>query len=272
LSQVQSRLELLSREHRAFLWRKLHSLAGVVPVGVFLMAHLWTNARALGGQQGFEAAVSSGSRLPYRAVVEVVGLGLPLLVHASLGLSILLGMRQNLRRYPTTRNAMYVAQRVSGVVAFAFIAYHLWHLRLQVALGKLDQADFFPTLCGSLSSTVGPGLPLVAVAYLVGVAAAVFHFANGLYGFCFSWGITGSRRAARLAAGVFGLVGVVLFVVGANTVIYFATGTRLLFSAPTDPVDAPAVSCRDLRAGAGEAAAPGSTAVIRRPTAPGAAR
>jgi hypothetical protein len=85
---------------------------------------------------------------------------------------------------------------------------------------------------------------LNAVIYLVGIAAAVFHLTNGLYGFCFSWGITLSRRATRLASAAFGLFGLALFVLGANTVIYFATGSRLLLSVDGHPhAGPPAVGC-----------------------------
>ena len=49
-------------------------------------------------------------------------------------------------------------------------------------------------------------------------------FANGLWGFCFSWGITVSRRSQRLAASAFGLVGLAVFFLGLNTVVHFATG------------------------------------------------
>ena len=38
------------------------------------------------------------------------------------------------------------------------------------------------------------GVPWAATGYLVGLAAAVFHFANGLSGFAISWGITGDPR------------------------------------------------------------------------------
>jgi succinate dehydrogenase / fumarate reductase cytochrome b subunit len=71
----------------------------------------------------------------------------------------------------------------------------------------------------------------MAVGYLIGIAACVFHFSNGLYGFCFSWGITRSRRGTRLSSLLFGSLGVVLFALAAAIVIYFATGSRLLFAA-----------------------------------------
>ena len=35
---------------REFLWRRLHSLLGVVPVGLFLVFHLSLNFTAIGGE------------------------------------------------------------------------------------------------------------------------------------------------------------------------------------------------------------------------------
>lgn len=211
---------------RGFVLRKLHSLSGVVPLGLFVVLHLYTNAQALSGRRSFEDAVRTRSELPYAPVLELVFIGLPLLFHALYGIKLSLSARPNVGRYSTTRNWMYLLQRISGVLTLAFVAYHLWQFRLQVALGNMARGDLFPELCAQLSSTTW-NVPFVAMAYLVGVAATVFHFTNGLYGFCFSWGITISERASRAASGAFGVVGVVLFVLGANTVIYFATGSAL---------------------------------------------
>ena len=248
MSQTESRAQLSSKDRRAFAWRKLHSLTGVLPVGAYLLFHLGTNAKALQGRQAYAEAVAEIDRLPYLVVLEVLLIGVPLLLHALIGLKITLGARSNVSRYPTTRNWMYLLQRVSGVVTLGFIAYHVYVLRVQVALGKMDKADFFDELCSSMSGTMGPGIPVVALVYLLGVAAAVLHLSNGLHGFCFSWGITRSRRAARLAAGVFGLLGLALFVLGANTVIYFATGTRLEWPTRSSASDPPPLTCRDVNA------------------------
>jgi succinate dehydrogenase/fumarate reductase cytochrome b subunit len=126
---------------------------------------------------------------------------------------------------------MYTLQRVTGIIAFLFISFHLWEYWGQKMIGKLQPEDFYPTLCANMSSFV-KGVPVVALVYLIGIAAAVFHFANGLWGFCFSWGITVSRRSQRLGAAVFSLVGIAVFLMGANTAIYFATGSRFaLFGA-----------------------------------------
>lgn len=243
LSQEESSAHVAHRERRAFVLRKLFSLSGVVPIGAFLVAHLWTYSKALSGRHAFEDALRRAS--PYMTVLEVLLVWLPLLFHTLYGLKITLEARSNAGRYPYSRNWMFVLQRVTGILALLFIGYHFWHFRLKILTGDLAHEDVFPELCASLSSTGPGGVPYVALAYLVGVAVSAFHLANGLHGFCFSWGITVSRRATRVAAAAFGVFGIVLFALGANTVIYFATGSRIVLSTDRPgPNEQPPVTCQ----------------------------
>ena len=224
MSDPAATKSLFDKSRRPFLLRKLHSLTGVVPVGGFMVFHLWTNAKALQGQQRFDEAVADISHMPYLPLLEA-GILLPLLFHAGYGVFLALQAKSNVGRYTYSRNWMYTLQRVTGLMAFAFIAFHLWEYWGQKTFGHMTADQFYPTLCESMAGTTA-GVPLVALIYIVGIAASTFHFANGLWGFCFSWGITLSRRAQRMSATVFGILGVVLFLLGANTAIYFATGSR----------------------------------------------
>jgi len=211
---------------RAFLLRKLHSLSGVIPVGVFLVEHLWTNAKALGGERPFAEAVREIQALPMLPVIEIAGIFVPLAFHALYGVVLAFSAAPNAMRYTYTRNWMYVLQRVTGGIAFVFVAWHLWEYRVHKWLFGLRAEDFYGTISAHLSSTTW-GLPLLAVFYLVGITAAVFHFANGLWGFGASWGITLTRRAQQRSAWACAALGVGLFVIGASTVIGFATGSRV---------------------------------------------
>lgn len=222
------------RHRRAFLLRKLHSLTGALPVGGFLLVHLWTNAKALGGQARFDEAVTEISEIPYLPIVEIFLILLPLAFHAIYGVKLTLEARYNAGRYPFSRNWMYTLQRVTGVVAFAFIGFHLYEYWWPKMTGEMAPRDFYPALASNLSST-WKGVPLRALFYVVGIGASVFHFANGLWGFCFSWGVTISRRSQRLSAVAFGIFGFILFLLGANTAIYFATGARFAAFAPEAP-------------------------------------
>ena len=216
---------LVGAGERAFLLRKLHSLSGVVPVGAFLIVHLWTNARLLAGRGSFDEGVRHIQELPGLPLVEVFGILLPLAFHAGYGVKLALEARPNVGRYPYARNWTYVAQRATGLVALAFVLYHLWELRIQKALGKLAATGFYDTLAAHLSSTWS-GVPLVAIAYLVGVGASVFHLANGVWGFAASWGLVVSRSAQRSLAVACALFGFALFAIGAQTALALATGAN----------------------------------------------
>ncbi|WP_437305996.1 succinate dehydrogenase [Sorangium sp. So ce388] len=271
MSEATPARSLSSQSRRSFLLRKLHSLTGALPVGGFLLFHFWTNAKALQGQERFDAAVSEISHMPYLPVLEIGLVVLPLAFHAIYGVKLALEGRPNVGRYTYSRNWMYTMQRVTGLLAFAFISLHLWQYWAQKWLGRMAPEDFYPRLCASMSSTVG-GVPVMALVYIFGIAASVFHFANGLWGFCFSWGVTVSRRAQRTAAVVFGLVGLVIFALGANTVVYFATGAP--FPGTPSPAAEGARTCADIasstgaRASTGAAGAAGAAGVSPEPLAP----
>jgi len=247
VSEPATATSFFDKSRRPFLLRKLHSLTGVVPVGGFLLFHLWTNALALQGQARFDEAVAGINHMPYVALLEWGVILAPLAFHALYGVKLALEGKPNVGHYTFSRNWMYTLQRVTGIIAFAFIGYHLWEYWGQKTLGRMAPEQFYPALCANMSSTV-KGVPVVALVYILGIAASVFHFANGLWGFCFSWGITVSRRAQRMSATAFGLAGLLVFLLGANTAIYFATGARipLPFAAATGPEKGALRSCADI--------------------------
>lgn len=235
MSETSSAVSLFDKSRRPFLLRKLHSLSGVIPVGGFLCFHLWENARALQGQEQFDEAVSGIGHMPYVTALEAVIL-LPLFFHALFGLKLVFDPKYNVGRFTYSRNWMYTLQRITGVLALVFIAGHLWEYRIQKARNELAPEQFFQTLCSHMSWTVG-NVPVIGLAYILGIAACAFHFANGLWGFCFSWGITVSRRSQQLSATAFGVLGIILFILGANTAIYFTTGAGILQSRPVGASD-----------------------------------
>ncbi len=195
-------------------------------MGVFLVSHLWTNARALAGQRAFDGAVRDINHLPFLPLIEIFGIFLPLGFHAIYGVKLAMESRPNVVRYPFARNWLHTLQRVTGLVALAFIAWHLWEFRIAKLLGKMTADAFYPTLAEHLSSTTA-GIPLSAIVYLIGIAASVVHFTNGLSTFALGWGICVSRRSQRTLGVFLSLAGLVVFLIGADTALFFATGMRL---------------------------------------------
>jgi succinate dehydrogenase/fumarate reductase cytochrome b subunit (b558 family) len=207
-------------------WRRLHSMTGIVPVGAFLLVHLWTNSRALAGAGAYGDHWSATATTPLFVLLEVVLLHVPLAYHALYGLALIVKSAPRAAG-PDKAGSSQLLDRASSVGAFVFIVYHVWQFRISVALGTIRHSDFFPVLCDTLSSTTYLGIPFAASLYLVGLAATSYHLAHGLAGLPSTWGIRLSGRMGRWALGVSVAVGVIAFLVGARTVLYFATGSKL---------------------------------------------
>src|SRR5699024_12130374 len=63
--------------------------------------------------------------------------------------------------------------------------------------------------------------PLWLVFYIVGILATVYHFANGLWSFMITWGITQSDKAQKYMGYASLLVFVVVSVIGIQAILAF---------------------------------------------------
>jgi succinate dehydrogenase cytochrome b subunit len=207
-------LAVAEQDH--FLLRKLHSLTGIVPLGIFFVEHMVANFTAVGpqGPAEFNRTVAFLRGLPFVVLLEVFGILVPLLFHGVLGMWISFEGRINVVQYPAARNWMYVLQRVSGALTLVFVVFHLLHFRFHSFEKPFEQIAF-EQVALRLSS------PAWLAAYVVGVAATAFHLGNGLPLFAISWGITITPRS-RSAMNVAGAaVGLVLFVMGLLSALAF---------------------------------------------------
>jgi succinate dehydrogenase / fumarate reductase cytochrome b subunit len=199
----------VAQDHKEFWFRRLHTLAGVVPVGLFLIEHLLTNSTAIQGPQAFNDAVTWIQHLPFLPFIEFLFIFLPLVYHGIYGMYVAFTSGYNAGQYGWFRNWMFVLQRISGVITFVFIIYHLWTTRFS---GQAPTFDLVKTIVAN---------PLGFWFMVIGVVAAVFHFANGLWSFCIHWGITVGPRAQRVAAYAFGIFFFVLSGIGVDALLAF---------------------------------------------------
>ena len=208
--------------------RRLFSLSGVLPLGIFFVAHLWTNAHALSGDASFTIAQQRTAAIPGLFMLELLFVFAPLALHAAYG-TWLTVTRRALPGPSVYSPAVRTMMRVTGVVALAFVAFHLVELRIPMATEGMRASELHTALSARLSTTTWT-MPLRAMFYMVGLAAVAFHFAAGLWGYCVSrsWSHLASARARVSAAIGFGAIGLTLFVVGADVVTLFATGARLI--------------------------------------------
>jgi succinate dehydrogenase / fumarate reductase cytochrome b subunit len=179
---------------RGSLGRRLHSLSGVVPVGAFLVLHLYANTAARRGADAYNAMARRLHETPLLLAVEVLAIAAPLFFHGIYGLFLIAeGEPKTARPATAARRALTAAQRATGVGLFAFVLLHLWTARL-VQIRDHESLDLFRLMQAVLAS------PWLRAAYVVGLLAATFHFSAGLWTFAETWGLAATARSRRIAA------------------------------------------------------------------------
>lgn len=241
---MSTETSFMDRHH--YLLRRLHSLTGIVPIGLFLIAHLTTNATIVWGainkraadplraadgivqvgdagevlarQVGtFQHEVTYINNLPFLVLIEWT-LWISIAFHAVLGLVYATTGRGNTGSYKYQSNVRYSLQRLTGYVGLLFIVYHIGTLRwgwtfLQPNGEPWTHTHASSTLAAALRGDAGAwsiGGVFVALLYFAGITSLVFHFANGLWTAAITWGLTITEKAQRRWGVVCAVIGFVL--------------------------------------------------------------
>lgn len=123
-----------------FVWRRLHSIAGIFLV-IFLIFHLLTNSQAalwLGKDGlGFIHDVNGIQNLPYLLLIETFLLGIPFLIHGILGVWYALSAEPNSSKGDGSkpalvyeRNYAYTWQRITAWILLFAVAAHVFQMRI----------------------------------------------------------------------------------------------------------------------------------------------
>jgi len=206
---------LRAAQGNEFLWRKLHSLLGIVPIGAFLIEHLLSNFEALKGPVAYGEQVRFLNSLPMVRGMEWAFIFLPILYHGGYGVYIWLRGKSNLVYYPWSGNWMYTAQRYTGLIAILYIGQHVLRQRfLGVSLPEHPMAAFAKVQM-ELSN------PWMLAIYMVGMIAICWHFSYGIWLFAAKWGITPGVKARKRFGYVCLAVGIALAVMGLASIWAF---------------------------------------------------
>jgi succinate dehydrogenase / fumarate reductase cytochrome b subunit len=162
------------------------ALTGFV-LGGFLVLHLGTNALGLWPGR-FQAAVNRnrglGGVLP---ALEIGLVLLPLAIHAALGVRTLRRERLTfgVAKHHHGSDLRQWLQRVTASILLVFIAFHLVTLHRWFG-GRFDPENAFSSVSQSIRHywlglpVAHPANQLMVEFYLLAVAAAVYHLANGI--------------------------------------------------------------------------------------------
>jgi succinate dehydrogenase / fumarate reductase cytochrome b subunit len=230
-------------ERHHFLLRRLHSLSGVLPIGMFMMVHLTTNAsivwglldkRHTGPHAGvatFQHEVNFIHSIPFLLLVEVFGLWLPIAFHSILGVYYASTGSSNTDRYAYQGNWRYKLQRLSGYVGVFFLFYHVatlrWGWTFLIPGGTKWSAEYAGSTLAAALQGGTQGMTTLGLAvsgfYMLGVTLLVFHLANGLWTAAITWGLTISRASQQRWGYACAGLGAALMLAAWSAVLGFAT-------------------------------------------------
>jgi succinate dehydrogenase / fumarate reductase cytochrome b subunit len=191
-----------------------------------MVVHLLTNASLLNSDASFQKNVHSihslGTILPLVEWLFIFG---PILFHSIIGIVIIRGGLPNSGAYPYGPNIRYTLQRVTGIIAFIFIFWHVFHMHgwfhfeaWSSVAERLNGANFRPYNAATSVYLAMQGF-VIPVLYFLGVAASVFHLANGLWTMGITWGVWTSPKAQDRAGWACLSFGVALMLVTVGIMI-----------------------------------------------------
>jgi succinate dehydrogenase / fumarate reductase cytochrome b subunit len=186
-----------------------------------MVVHLAVNASVINGDASFQNQVLNihkfGALLPF---LEWTFIFIPILFHAIVGVWIVAEGLPNPHQYPYGANYRYTLQRATGIIAFFFIALHVFHMHgwfhnsawVNYVVNPFGGGQFKPY---NATSTAGVALQstVVVAIYVIGVLSCIFHLANGIWTSGITWGVWTSERAQRRALRVCWAFGLLLTVV-----------------------------------------------------------
>ena len=128
-----------------------------------MLEHLLSNFEALKGPIAYGEQVKFLNSLPLVRVLEWVFIFLPILYHGIYGVYIWLRGKSNIVYYPWAGNWMYLAQRYTGLIAFAYIIQHVWRRSAswasccrRIPAARLQKCSMSSPTHGFLPSTSSP--------------------------------------------------------------------------------------------------------------------
>jgi succinate dehydrogenase / fumarate reductase cytochrome b subunit len=175
---------------KGFVFARLGSLFGVLPLGIWTFFHLWNNLSAFRGAPAWQEAVTQHPH-PIAEALTFFMVFAPLLIHAAWGIARLASSRPNNQHYGYYGNLKYILQRLSAIGLLGFLMAHVW-------LAFIHPRFFTggPEPFADIAAHMAHHPPTLLV-YLAGTVGLAFHLGNGLTTWAWSWGLLRSQRAVN---------------------------------------------------------------------------
>ena len=173
-----------------FYIRRIHSILGIVPIGIFLCLHLTLNSSAILGVDAWSAVIDGMRNVPFIILGELFIIAIPILFHAIYGFYIVYLSDMPLLRYQYVKNWMFILQRVTAVITTIFVIDHVLFVRILTD----STLDVMSAMANALHTPVG------FILELIGIWASIFHFTNGIFTFLVTWGVLQGDRIQKVVS------------------------------------------------------------------------
>ncbi len=204
---------------RSFYWKRWHSLAGMIPIGFFLITHLYTQSFAMSGAGAYNVRYAETMRNPWLLPIEIVFLYIPLLFHLILGLVFILKSKYNIK-YNYLDNWRFILQRVSGFGLALFIGAHFTLTRGHSWFANDGWTNGVPHGGWFHHMSTHMKENLTFSVYLLGVLATAGHIGNGLWTFFNTMGWSKGVKAQQTLKLV-SILFIILVVVAGMLPLYY---------------------------------------------------
>ncbi len=199
---------------RAYIWTKVFSFLGVVPLAVFTVIHLYGNLTAIQGPEAFNDHLVKTRAFPFIDLLTILFIWVPFVMHAIWGMMKIKNARPNNIRFNYWDNLRYITQRVSAIGVMLFVPAHIFKSKIQPTWLEGHPATFQHML--ELAE------PVTFVVYLLGILGVAYHVANGLWQAAIGWGFTTTQKAMNRMQVFCILLFIVLLTMGYASLFTFA--------------------------------------------------
>ena len=195
-----------------FLTRRIHSLTGLVPVGLFLVYHLYLQLYLHSGAEVYNEVINGFYDSPLAIWSLVIVVYIPLFFHAFFGIRLIFESKVQ-PSYTYFSHLLYWLQRISGVGVLIFTIAHVWNAQLGPWVAGTWGTHFEHLSSGFADPDSGL---ITKAVYLLGTIGAVFHFSNGINTFCMTWGIALTPKSQIRVR----ILSILLFIILAASAFY----------------------------------------------------
>lgn len=177
-----------THKYTDFYIRRIHSILGIIPIGIFVCLHLTLNSAAIIGPNAWAAVIYGMRSVPFVILAEIGIIAIPILFHAIYGIYVVYVSDMHFLQYQYVKNWMYILQRITAVITLIFVVYHVTFVRIM----SKTTMDVMAAMANVLQT------PLGFVLELIGIWSAIYHFSNGIFTFLITWGILHGERIQKL--------------------------------------------------------------------------